>query len=225
MYRIKGLYEVTERTVPFVFSDKEIAKFKLLYGSVATSLDAYIREELFQVQADFEYRRSINRYSNFIYNVPDLRLELVLVHLVLGNDLSSLDLEKVIDSRMIVENKFAYNGDRNELIDGYNGFLESIDSLIKRLLTCSKKVYSNSILDIYLGKYSKDVDIVFGLGRSKNEVLFSFTVDKKLYTSEWYGGVSSVSDIGDKYQFTLDFNKGYRCIFYISKSNFDISLV
>lgn len=48
MYRIKGLYEVTGRTVPFVFSDKEIAKFKLLYGSVATSLDAYIRDELFK---------------------------------------------------------------------------------------------------------------------------------------------------------------------------------
>ena len=181
MYRIKGLYEATGRSIPFVFSDKEIAKFKLLYGSVATSLDPYIREGLFQVQADFEYRRSINRYSNFIYNVPDLRLELVLVHLVLGNDLSSLDLEKVIDRRMIVENKFAYNGDRSVLTNGYNRFLENIDSLIKRLLTCSKKLYSNSSLDIYLGKYSKDVDIVFGLGRSKNEVLFSFTVDKIIY--------------------------------------------
>ena len=178
MYHLRGLRELAMKNLAVIFSDKDKAKAKLLYGDIhdRDCFDSNAYQEgarvRFMEDVDDNGMVGCTYTSTFKYKLPVLSYsDLYLRYKSNEVEFKPSNFIGLFEQTIICVEIIAYEF---SLREGYEKFEKDIDFLARDTMKNGKLVYKNGDLSIYMADYYLEEVIVLGI--CENSIEFAFII-------------------------------------------------
>ena len=188
MYRLRGLRELAIKNLSVIFSDKDKAKAKLLYGDIhdRDCFDSNAYQEgarvRFMEDVDDNDMGGCTYTSTFKYKLPVLSYsDLYLRYKSNEVEFKPSNFIGLFEQTIICVEIIDYEV---SLKEGYEKFEKDLDFLARDTMKNGKLVYKNGGLSIYMADYYLEEVIVLGV--CENSIEFAFIIKCGKYGNSAY---------------------------------------
>lgn len=178
MYSLRGLRELTIKNLAVIFSDKDKAKAKLLYGDIHDK--RYFYEKVYQFQSNVGYLRENYRdyyeyesIESFKYEIPVIAFS--DLHFRYKTSETGFCPEDFLLIHNMTVAEISFSPDNVPLKKAYELFNENLNDLAHSVIDNDKLLYKDSRISIYIGSYLLIDRLVIGV--HKGSIEFAFLIN------------------------------------------------